>query len=45
MLLRAMLLLALTFAGTARAHHDTPATILGYWDRVAGRNAALFARS
>lgn len=36
MLLRAVLLLALAFAGAARANHDTPATILGYWDRVAG---------
>ncbi|MBM3346294.1 MAG: hypothetical protein FJY55_07360, partial [Betaproteobacteria bacterium] len=35
MLARFMLLLLLTFAGVARANHDTPATIFGYWDRVA----------
>lgn len=31
----AFLLLALVLSGTARATHDTPATVLGYWDRVA----------
>ena len=33
---RIVLILALAIAGTAHANHDTPATILGYWDRVAG---------
>jgi CubicO group peptidase (beta-lactamase class C family) len=33
----AMLFLLLALAIPARANHDTPATILGYWDRVAPR--------
>ena len=37
MIVRVALFLALAFASSAHADHDTAATILGYWERVAPR--------